>query len=129
MASHTYLTIGIHYCGGEAVETKIVLGKTQMDCGMVSMEEDCHHDQIPIGTGDRIETAPCCQNDYQTLEPIDEYTKEVQPAFLHVDFSVTYLFAALTFDVYPKSTEILYADNSPPLYEKDIQILFQTLLI
>jgi hypothetical protein len=130
LASHMYLTIGTHYCGGEAVKSKILLGKTNLDCGMDGMDESCTHSETPGEYGNHLKTAPCCENEYQIIEPTDKFVKEeVQIASFNVDFAFAYLIATLTFDVFPKSTENLYADYSPPHYQKDIQVLFQSFLI
>lgn len=122
-----YLTIGTHFCGGEAVESKILLGKNQLDCGMGEL---CNFSETSGNTGNHIESSPCCENEYKIIEPTDEFVKEeVQKASLNVDFALAYLYASLTFDILPKSTVNFYRNYIPPPCEKDIQVLFQTFLI
>lgn len=129
MASHMYLTIGTHFCGGEAVEKKIILGKADLDCGMSETNEDCHHSELPGKSYASIASTPCCENEYQTIETTDNFIKDCSVPFLNIDFAATFLFAYWNLDLQPKSTQNLYADYSPPLFEKDTQILFQTFLI
>jgi hypothetical protein len=130
MASHMYFTIGTHYCGGEAFVSKIILGKTHLDCGMAAMDESCNQSETWGEYGNNLKKAPCCENEYQTIEPTDEFVKEeLRLATLNVDFAIAHLFAALTFDALPKSTENFDTDYSLPHYKKDIQVLFQSFLI
>jgi hypothetical protein len=128
IASHMYLSIGTHFCGGEAVNTKLVLGKTQLDCGMDAMDEGCQHPEDSGQTGDRLEKAPCCENEYQTLDSTDDFIKEFNVATLNFDFTASFFYVLLTLDLQPELKPILYAAYSPPLFEKDIQVLFQTFL-
>lgn len=128
LASHMYLTIGTHYCGGEAVEKKFVLGKAGIDCGMSDMHGGCNHPETGEESSSHLETAPCCENDYQTLEPTDEFIKEFNKTLFHVDFAIAFLYRFQWQDLLQKPTQNLYADYFPPWFEKDIQSLFQTFL-
>jgi hypothetical protein len=62
-----YLTIGTHFCGGEAVERKILFGETHLGCNMPNMEEPCNILQRLIMM-DVLTKVPCCQNKYQTFQ-------------------------------------------------------------
>ncbi len=67
LANHINLTIGTHYCRGQAVETKILIGETHMSCGMEDMDESCD----AHGVQDLSYTnSPCCENHYQALPVI-----------------------------------------------------------
>ena len=123
-----YLTIGTHFCGGEVVEKKIVLGKADLDCGMSELHEGCHHSEFTYNSNSCIASTPCCENEYQTIETPDDFIKDFTIPFLNIDFAATFLFAYWDWDLQPELTENLYADYFPPLYEKDIQSLFQTFL-
>lgn len=130
MASHMYLTIGTHFCGGVANNSEIVLGKSLIDCGMSSIKSDCQNEHISDNPNDLINSVPCCENRYQNVETTDDFVKEIPQVILNVDFAVVYLFASLSLDLFPKQTKNLFAYYySPPLIEKDIQVLFQSFLI
>ncbi len=128
LASHMYLTMGTHFCGGEIVETKIMLGETHLGCGMMDMEEPCD-DSNPTNKGTNFNKTPCCANEYQTLQPTNEFVKDAAQIVFNVDFAVAFIYTTLNLDLFPKSTTKFYTEYISPPLEKDIQVLFQTFLI
>lgn len=126
LASHISLTIGTHYCRGDAVDTQILIGKSHMDCGMAEMEETCDI------TGDRdfvFTNHPCCENQFQEIHATDDFVKDTTHVILHAGDA-----AALTT---PAGNEVLfgnraaqtYTDYLPPPMAKEIHSLFQTFRI
>jgi hypothetical protein len=121
--------IGTHYCGGEAVETKVMFDKTHLGCGMPDMDISCEE---PIQTNTRdvtIEKIPCCENEFQTIQATDEFVKDITPVTFSVDFAVAFIYATANNELLSNSAPQSFTDFSPPPLEKDIQILFQTFLI
>jgi len=136
VASHMSLAIGTHFCGGEAVETKIIWGDTHLGCGMPDRTETCdtHGESCEVSHGPlaqniHFEKVPCCKNEYHTVQITDEFVKDVAPQFLHVNFAVASIFTIQDLELYPKSTPQFYTEYNPPPLEKDLSILFQTFLI
>ncbi|MDF1546739.1 MAG: hypothetical protein P1P88_02880 [Bacteroidales bacterium] len=121
--------MGTHFCGGEAVETKIILGETHLGCVLVDMEEPCDDSEHSNNNQVRFNNIPCCQNEFQTIDSTDEFVKDATQTVFNVDFAVAFLYTSLNLDLLPKATHQFYTEyNSPPL-EKDIQVFFQTFLI
>ena len=127
LASHSYLTIGTHFCGGEAVESKILLGETHLGCGTMEMEEPCNDSGNSNETN--LDKAPCCENEYQTVQSTNEFVKDATPVTFHVDFAIAIVYATLNLDLFPNSTQQSHTEYHSPPIEKDIQVLFQTFLI
>lgn len=129
LASHSYLTIGTHFCGGEAVETKIMFGKTHLGCNIPDMEKSCNiqakHDDHEV----RLDQVPCCENEFQTVQTTNEFVKEGVPFNFSVEFAVAFIYNSLKFHLSPKTNHQLFSAYSSPPIEKEIQILFQTFLI
>jgi hypothetical protein len=126
LVSNVGFTLNTHFCGGEAVETSFSIGLHNPDCGMPDMDRDC--ETIP-STEEQVKSKPCCENQHQLIQ-LDEnadlqaFSTEVNPTF----------FVAF---VHSFVQPILFADQafvhntyySPPIPDKDIQVLFQTFLI
>ncbi len=126
LLSSTGYTMATHYCGGEAVESKLMLVKHALDCGMAGMEEACEEE---MSHGHQLSPKPCCQNEYQTFQVDDTFKTqgiEVAPNFVFVaSFVQSFILPTL----YTPTTLPKYTDYTPPLPEQDIQVLFQSFLI
>ncbi|PKP51460.1 MAG: hypothetical protein CVT92_12730 [Bacteroidetes bacterium HGW-Bacteroidetes-1] len=129
LASHIYLTIGTHFCGGEAVETKIMLGETHLDCGMMVMEASCDTPVKQHENGINFDKVPCCQNEYQTVQTTDEFVKDAAQIAFNVDFAIAFINTTLILDLFSKAVHQFFTEYNPPPIEKDNQVLFQTFLI
>ena len=128
MASHMYLTIGTHFCGGVANNSEIILGKPVIDCGMSSIKSDCQNEHKSENPNDLINSVPCCEDRYQNIQTTDDFVKDVQQVILNFDFIVFYLYTSISTNHFPKQAENLFAYKSPPLIEKDVLVLFQSFL-
>jgi hypothetical protein len=129
LASHMYLTIGTHFCGGEAIETKIILGETQLGCDMMDREEPCDDVANSNKSNTDLDETPCCENEYQTIQSTNEFVKDAAQIAFNVDFAVAFIYTTLNLDFFPESTHQVYTEYISPPLEKDIQVLFQTFLI
>ncbi|MEY1638646.1 HYC_CC_PP family protein [Tenuifilum osseticum] len=129
LASHINLTMGTHFCGGEAVETKIILGEKHLGCGMMGMEQPCDGSEHSNNNQVRFNNVPCCQNEFQTIQGTADFVKEAAQTVFNVDFTVAFIYTTLNLDLFPKSTHRVYTEYISPPLEKDIQVLFQTFLI
>ncbi len=126
LASHISLTIGTHYCRGQAVDSRLLFGETHMGCNMADMEEAFDI----AGDGDFVFTnPPCCENHYQELQTTDDFVRDATQVNINAGAA-----AALTT---PVGNEVLlsrraaqaYADYLPPPLAIDIHSLFQTFRI
>ncbi len=129
LASHMSLAVGTHFCGGEAIETKIMLGDAQLDCGMPDMEEPCEDSEKSNTHEVHFENVPCCENEYQTFQVTGEFVKNVAPQSFSIDFASGFIYANPDVDLFPKLTHQFNAEYISPPLEKDIQVLFQAFLI
>lgn len=129
LASHSYLTIGTHFCGGEAVETKILVGNTHLSCGMMDMEETCKDSENSSKNKTSLDNTPCCENQYHTIQPTEDFIQDATQITFNVEFAVAFIYSTLYLDLFPNSTQKFYLKYHSPPIEKDIQVLFQTYLI
>ncbi|MEH0153545.1 hypothetical protein V6R21_05325 [Limibacter armeniacum] len=119
------LTIGTHYCGGQAVEHAIAFGNHELGCGM----QDIDICAEPTPDADHIQAAACCQDATLLVQAEDGFT----PAF--ADFSFLPALAAVTIHFlfqlffFPETDTQSPQTYSPPLLKWDIQSLFQTFLL
>lgn len=129
MASHMYLTMGTHFCEGEAVVTKIILGETHLGCGVMEMEESCDDSEHSNHNQVCFDKVPCCKNEFQTIQSTDDFVKNATQTVFNIDFAVVFIYTTLNLDLIPKSTHQFYIEYISPPLEKDIPVLFQTFLI
>lgn len=122
-------TIGTHFCGGEAIESKIMMGKTHLGCGMTDTEDSCSDSENPNLTGESFDKTPCCENKYQTVQSPHEFLEIAAYPTFNVDLAIAIVYSKLNLDLFPESTHKHFKEYSSPLIEKDIQELFQAYLI
>jgi hypothetical protein len=128
VSSQMSFTIGTHFCGGKAIETKLILGETNLGCEMTEMNSYCELHQSPDTNKLILKNIPCCDNEFKTIQPTDEYIKEADTQVIDFVFTITFIYTQLKLNFFPKPIQKFNSKNiSPP--EKDIQILFQTFLI
>ncbi|MDF1573348.1 MAG: hypothetical protein P1P82_17195 [Bacteroidales bacterium] len=129
LAGQMSVAIGTHFCGGEAVESKIIWGETHLGCGMMDMEEPCDDAEKSNTNELHFDKIPCCENEYHTVQATNEFVKDAAQTTFNVEFAVAFIYTTLNLDLFPESTHQFYSDYSPPPLEKDISVLFQTFLI
>jgi len=127
--SHMSIIIGTHFCSGEAVESRIILGETHLGCGMMDMEESCDDSGKSDKNGVSFDKLPCCKNEYQNVQSTNEFVKDAVQITLNVDFAVAFIYTSLNLDLFTKSTYQFSTEYISPPLVKDNQVLFQTFLI
>ncbi len=129
LVSHMSFIVGTHYCGGETVESKLILGETHLGCDMslgsmscsVTGEADSH--QVTI------ENQPCCENEYQSFQLTNEFVKEASSITFSVNVALAFVNVDTFLERFSTGTPHSFIDYSPPPLEQDLQVLFQTFLI
>ncbi len=115
------LTFSTHYCGGEAVETNVAIGKSAVGCGMEMPEINTCDNENGVAT---IDKEDCCHNTYHTVSLEDDYTQ--------ISFTAPVLLIAELWPI-PASIqspvfELKHACSiaySPPLVRQNRQVLHQ----
>ena len=110
LASHMSLLIGTHFCGGEAVESKILFSNKHLGCEMFVMENSCDDSGKTNETGVNFDKLPCCENQYQTIQVTSEFVKGAVQLSFNVDFAVAFIYTTLTLELFPNSTYPFYTD-------------------
>lgn len=126
LTSNLSLAIGTHYCGGLSVKTEVMLGHEHLDCGMAGMDES-QNDQDDLI---RFEKAPCCQNEYTSVEVAHDFKVPSQPSkTLNFEFIAAFATVFLNPLLPAAANCYSFQHYPPPLPDRDIQVLFQTFLI
>lgn len=126
LASHINLTIGTHFCRGQAVETKILFAVSHLDCGMADMEEACD------AAGDRgfsYTNPPCCENQYKELQATDDFVRDAAEVILHGGAAAVLTTQVGNEVLFGKRAAQAYTDYLSPPTGKDIRSLFQNFRI
>lgn len=123
LLSNVGLTLASHYCGGEAVESSLLLGGGDLDCGMDMSAAACENPQPPKTT---FHAPPCCENHYTVLktENLNLNSKIPVPEIPVVFFRFVSqeLFATAFIN---KAENKLSAPDIPAIPVPDIGIFFQ----
>ena len=120
------LAIATHYCGGFAVKSQIVVGHTELNCGMSNMDKSCETDSSKEGY---IKKKPCCANEFQSLELEDEFQPPVIESSLNLKFVAAFVITFTNSTNASKAVKAGHKNYSPPLIERDIPVLIQSFLI
>ncbi|MEP1033163.1 hypothetical protein [Ekhidna sp.] len=125
LTSHLGFAVGTHFCGGLAVEAKLMIGHEHLDCGMADMDKECEGKSEGKTYLDKV---PCCDNEYLSIEVEDEF----KPSFEQTAFNFEFVaaFAVLYLDIISVDQQNpQYTEYDPPLVTKDIPILHQVFII
>ncbi|MEQ8518626.1 MAG: hypothetical protein RLN79_07780 [Cytophagales bacterium] len=126
LVSNVGFAMNTHFCGGKAVKTNFTLGLHNLDCGMSEMEYAC--EKLPT-SDEHVKTEQCCENKHQILQLED--CVEFQNSFGNVNplFVATFIQTIIEQLNLVDDAQSRFAEYSPPLPDKDIQVLFQAFLI
>jgi hypothetical protein len=127
LASHINLTIGTHFCGGEAVLSRIMIGHEQLSCGMANIVEPCDESRNHQDSG--FTNPPCCANHYQTFKATDDFVKDAAKIKLYFDFIAAWGSSIINADTNSQSAKHFYADYAPPPLKKNLHVFFQTFIL
>ncbi|MFY0654366.1 MAG: hypothetical protein JXQ96_20180 [Cyclobacteriaceae bacterium] len=117
-------TVGTHFCLGMAVETKLIIGAGELDCGM-NMVKTCETDTaIPT-----IQKKGCCDNHFVSLQIEDEYNSTSFEFNSDGKFLFTLAFAFFQINYEENADNTSYREYYPPPLNQDVQVLFQSFLI
>lgn len=125
LTSHLGFAVGTHYCGGLAVEAKLMIGHEHLDCGMADMDKEC---ESKSDGKTYLDKTPCCENEYLSVEVEDEFKLSVEQTSLNIDFAAVFVVSYLhVFSADQENPQLTEYD--PPLVTEDIPILHQVFII
>ena len=125
LTSHLGFAVGTHYCMGDAVESKLMIGHEHLDCGMGDMDKDCERKS---DKETHLNKMPCCENEYLSMDVKDEFKLSVEQSTLNFEFVVAFVVSYI--DLFSTDrVEQQYSAYDPPLVTKNISILHQVFLI
>lgn len=126
LVSSVGFSMNTHFCGGEAVETSFSIGLHNPDCGMPDMDREC--ESIP-SKEKQIKQKPCCENQHQLLQLDENADVQITSIEVHPVFLVAFIHSFVQPVLFADQSLIHNTYYSPPIPDRDIQVLFQTFLI
>lgn len=114
-------TIEMHYCGGALVDAAIF--KQAKTCGIEMHQSNTYSENV-------ILKKECCKNDHIVKEGQNELQTSINPlSFDQQLFVASFVYYYINLFEGLDEKIIPFKDYSPPLIDKDVQVLYQTFLI
>lgn len=127
LSSNVGVTMGTHLCGGMAVKTALMLGHSDLDCGMEQMEMDCVNS--PEQGAATLTKSKCCDNHYTSVESDDAVFSKTSLGSVNFEFLVAFAYTYAGIDLFVQDNSTPYTYYSPPLLKQDRPVLFQSFLL
>lgn len=121
LLSNVGLTLASHYCGGKAVESQLMIGANNLDCGMPDMDATCTNN----GATNTFQPIPCCENHFTTVSLKDGFTASSLITIPNAIFIQAFVTSFIDFSFARESLTDDYFTYLPPVTRPDISILFQ----
>ncbi|BDD12935.1 hypothetical protein FUAX_53670 (plasmid) [Fulvitalea axinellae] len=122
------LAVGVHFCGGKAVERQLSFSHDDLTCGMEMFEMD----SCPKEKGSehsRVHSTPCCENQIMSVSIDEDFPSAltdmgISPLFLEA-FARTFVWSPNLQDSEPVSWSLA----EPPLPDRDLYLLYQRIVL
>lgn len=125
LVSNIGFSKNVHYCAGIAVKSTVSVGLHKLDCGMQGMDLNCESDYSDQTT---VQKRSCCENEHQIFQLKEEV--KVQPSYeLQPLFVVAFVHTFLVPVFVSSAEQTNHTAYTPPIWDKDLNILFQNFLI
>lgn len=114
------ITFGTHYCMGIPINSEWMIGQENMGCGMGEMDHDAENE-----AGIKMD---CCDNEYVSLESVDEASTEAGSPKVSLDFVAAFFVSLIA----PASVEKVHKciHCTPVILSRaDLNILHQVFRI
>lgn len=122
LLSTSHLSFATHFCGGHAAKHALLVDANDFGCGM---EDEITHEE----TDECNVQNKCCDTESIDLSIQDSFQLSIsKDVSEHQVIMATVASILFTIPLTDKNVD-LYPDYQPPLYEKDIPVLFQSFLI
>ncbi len=125
IGSNLGLAMGTHFCGGLAMGAEVLLGHTELSCGMMP-ELPSHHADHPHDQN--IKSIPCCANEFKSLHIEDDFEHVASSILVEQVAIHTPLFVIADFSNIVGEDYSFHA-YSPPIRTEAVSILFQVFRI
>lgn len=125
LSSSIGVALGNHFCDGKLVKTSLMLGLTDMSCGMSESGTKC---PLPHKySNQQVLIDNCCDNDYNLLQLDDAVSKKVVLERINFDFTLAY--SVILVKQKPSSNHYnSHLKESLPQLKQKIPILLQSFL-
>ena len=125
LISSSSLVLTTHYCGGRAVDHQLMVGNSNLDCGMMDMDISCTtHESKTV-----LKKKNCCDNEYVSFDIEDDYNSGAEIISLNPQFLFAFTYTLYQLHLSENNQVVAFSDLSPPPLEQDIQSLYQTFLL
>ena len=119
------ISFSTHFCMGLAVDSKLMIGMQELNCGMMDMDAEC----TPLEEGYNYMSPKCCDTEYISLEIGDNYEKVTEKISLDNQFLYAFTYTFLLSNHSTQELTFALIDFQSPPLEQDFQSLYQTFLL
>ena len=119
-------TVNKHYCGGEVINTTLLVSADNCGMNMNVCENELQNNKQTTS----VEKEPCCKDTTQVVDGNDtnQQAQQMNLDIAQVQFVQAFVYSfVLNFQLPTNFSEII--DYSPPLVSNNIQTLFQVFRI
>ncbi len=120
------LTLAVHYCGGHATSSTVMLGQETMGCDMMESENECEsspHDSQAFAKD------KCCEDLYQDLAVFSEHAPTIVQSINELNLNLILTYTLLDQQTVNSQSNKPCFNYTPPASKQDIPILIQSFLI
>jgi len=107
---------------GRAVDSQLMIGMHELDCGMMGMDAECET------TGTNIMAPGCCDNEFIVIDVEDNYQVVQTEIVLETNFLFAFTYTFLFNHLKNIEPLAVHVDHPPPL-EQNYQSLYQSFLL
>lgn len=121
-------SIATHYCGDMVMESQLMLGQHDLDCGMAEMEKACSTEYEELS----LKKRNCCEDHYLSIDIEDDFFQSIEKITFDTEFVfITIPSSSQLFELsFENEQEKEYCNHSPPpILTQDFQVLYQTFLL
>lgn len=129
LASSAGVTMATHYCGGQAMESQLMLGLAGLDCGMNDMDKNTACESQNDSSEPHLKMENCCENHYVSIESEDTVITKLSIHAPDLNFFLALAFTYLGLHPAEVDHTTRYLNYSPPLLKQDIPVLHQSFLL
>lgn len=128
VVSNISLTYATHFCGGEAIESQLMLGTQDLTCGMIFPESTCNELENNCQQPTEMDSN-CCDNEYLQFSVDENFNTNSSIQLPNFDFVIAFVHSFINPIVVSNNMPNEFLIEAPSLICQNFQVLHQVFLI